>query len=109
MRISVPALAVATMLPALSGCIASTVLDVATAPVRMAGKAVDLTTTSQSEADEKRGREIRRREERLGKLEREYRRHGRDCADGDREACAQARDDRDEMQAIMPGIPYERD
>ena len=32
-----------------------------------AGKAVDLATTSQSEADQKRGREIRREEERLGR------------------------------------------
>ena len=54
----------------LSGCL-GTVADVVTAPVKVAGKAVDLATTSQSEADEKRGREIRRREERLGKLERE--------------------------------------
>lgn len=52
----------------LPGCIARTALDVATAPVKVAGKAVDLATTSQSEADEKRGRELRKREERLGKL-----------------------------------------
>jgi hypothetical protein len=35
----------------LSGCIARTVVGVVTAPVRVAGKAVDLTTTSQSEAE----------------------------------------------------------
>ena len=52
----------------LSGCLAKTVVDVATLPVKAASKAVDLATTSQSEADEKRGREIRRREERLAKL-----------------------------------------
>ena len=34
----------------LQGCIASTVLDVATLPVKVAGRAVDLATTSQSEA-----------------------------------------------------------
>ena len=44
-------------------------------PPRRSGsqrKAVDLATTSQSEADEKRGREMRQREERLGKLQREF-------------------------------------
>ena len=40
----------------LNGCLAKTVVDVATLPVRAAGKAVDLATTSQSEADENRGR-----------------------------------------------------
>ena len=38
----------------------------------MASSAVDVATTSQSEADQKRGREIRQREERLGKLQRDY-------------------------------------
>lgn len=76
----------------LTGCIARTVVDVATAPVRVAGKAVDMATTSQSEADEKRGRDLRRREERLGKLERKEERARRDCYDGDRQACEQADD-----------------
>ena len=40
---------------ALGGCVARTAVNVATAPVRVAGKAVDLATTSQSERDEKRG------------------------------------------------------
>ena len=48
---------------ALSGCLAKTALDVATAPVRVASKAVDMATTSQSEADEKRGRELRKQDE----------------------------------------------
>ena len=51
----------------LSGCLAKTAFDVATAPVRVASKAVDLATTSQSEADEKRGRELRKEEERRGR------------------------------------------
>jgi hypothetical protein len=55
---------------ALSGCIASTALDIVTLPVRAAGAAVDAVTTSQSEADEKRGREIRKQEEREGKAAR---------------------------------------
>lgn len=65
-------LALCAVVPFLSGCIAKTAVDVATAPVKVGSKAVDLATTSQSEADEKRGREIRQREERLGKLQRRY-------------------------------------
>ena len=45
--------------PLLSGCLAKTALDVATAPVKVASKAADMATTSQSEADEKRGRAAR--------------------------------------------------
>ena len=57
----------ALLLPfALSGCIVGTVaetaVDVATLPVKVVAKGVDLATTSQSEADQKRGREIRQRE-----------------------------------------------
>ena len=45
----------------LSGCIAKTALDVVTLPVKAASKTVDVMTTSQSEADEKRGRAVRER------------------------------------------------
>ena len=45
----------------LSGCIAQTAVDIVTLPVKVASKTVDVLTTSQSEADEKRGREIRKR------------------------------------------------
>ncbi|MBD3729974.1 MAG: hypothetical protein IE933_09735 [Sphingomonadales bacterium] len=93
----------------LSGCLAKTALDVATAPVRVAGKAVDVATTSQSEADEKRGREIRKREERLGKLERQYDKQRAACSKGDERACADARDTYDEIQQILPTIPAEPD
>lgn len=62
---------------------------------------------AQSEADEKRGREIRRREERLAKLERDYEKQLDDCEDGDRRACDDARDTYAEMQQIIPSIPYE--
>ena len=109
MRTPLPALVALSALPVLSGCLAKTALDVVTAPVRVAGKAVDMATTSQSEADEKRGREIRRREERIGKLERQYRRNARDCEDGDRDACRAAREDREAMDDAMSGVPYERD
>ena len=56
--------------PLLSGCvgtIAKTTVDVVTLPVKVASAGVDAVTTSQSEADEKRGREIRKEEERRGK------------------------------------------
>jgi hypothetical protein len=56
--------------PLLSGCvgtIAETAVDVVTLPVKVASAGVDAVTTSQSEADEKRGREIRKEEERRGK------------------------------------------
>ena len=43
----------------LGGCLAKTALDVATAPVKIASRGVDLATTSQSEADETRGRSDR--------------------------------------------------
>ena len=46
----------------LGGCLAKTALDVASAPVKIACRGVDLATTSLSVADEARGRELRRRE-----------------------------------------------
>ena len=91
----------------LQGCLAKTALDLATLPVRAGSKAVDLATTSQSEADENRGREIRRREEQLGKLERRYRDQREDCEDGDARACDEARKTYAEIQRILPTIPYE--
>ena len=88
-------LALIILLPvtlALPGCLAKTVVDVATLPVKAVGKGVDMATTSQSEADEKRGREIRRREARLAQLERDY---------------DDARNSYAEMQQIIPSIPVE--
>ncbi|SFF78410.1 hypothetical protein SAMN05518801_101500 [Novosphingobium sp. CF614] len=101
-----PALALCA-LPLLSGCIARTAASLVTAPVRVAGKAADMATTSQSEADENRGREIRHREERLGKLERQYQKHLRECDDGNEDSCLKARNDHAEMQYLMPSVPYE--
>ncbi len=46
-----------------SGCV-STAVGLATAPVRVASKVVDLTTTSQAEADRNRGRDMRHAEAR---------------------------------------------
>lgn len=94
---------------ALQGCLAKTALDIATLPVRAGAKAVDLATTSQSEADENRGRELRKREEQLGKLERRYANQREDCEDGDRRACESARETYAEIQRILPTIPYEPD
>ena len=73
----------------LPGCVASVVGDVVTAPIKVVSKTADVMTTSQSEADEKRGRELRKQEERLGKLARKRDKSREECADGDREACIQ--------------------
>ncbi len=91
----------------LSGCLVRTAANVVTAPVRVASKAVDLATTSQSESDENRGREIRRREERLGRLERDYEKQVEECEDGDRGACRDAEETREEMRELMRYIPAE--
>jgi hypothetical protein len=57
---------------ALSGCtVARTAVDVVSIPVKVASAGVDAATTSQSEADEKRGREIRKAEEARGRQLRE--------------------------------------
>lgn len=93
----------------LPGCIARTAAKIVAAPVNLASGAVDAATTSQSEADEKRGREIRKREERLGKLEREYRKQRTKCGDGDQSACARASQINEEMRLIIPTIPGERE
>lgn len=60
---------------ALGGCaigqIANTAVDVAMLPVKIASAGVDAATTSQSEADEKRGRELRKADEQRARDERE--------------------------------------
>ena len=55
---------------ALTGCIAQTALEVATLPVKVASAGVDAATTSQAEADRKRGEQIRKYEECLGREQR---------------------------------------
>lgn len=56
---------------ALSGCVVETVaktaIDVVTLPVKVASAGVDAVTTSQKEADEKRGKEARKADEERGK------------------------------------------
>jgi hypothetical protein len=55
---------------ALPGCVAKTALDIVTLPVKAASAAVDAATTSQAEADQKRGRQIREYEECVGREDR---------------------------------------
>src|SRR5687768_12275802 len=63
---------------ALTGCVAQAALDIVTLPVKVASAGVDAVTVSQSEADEKRGRAIRKHEECLGKEARRAHKQGRD-------------------------------
>ena len=53
------------------GTIAETAVDVATIPVKVVSAGVDAATTSQSEADEKRGRDLRKAEEERGRQQRQ--------------------------------------
>lgn len=69
----------------LSGCLVRTAANVVTLPVRAASASVDAVTTSQSEADERRGRQIREEEERLGRIARRCERNP------DREECDELR------------------
>lgn len=101
------ALALAAL--ALQGCLARAAVDVVTLPVRAVSAGVDAATTSQSEADEKRGRAIRKREERLGELGREYAKAMERCGDGDDEACDRAQSLRAEQRALLEAGPEERD
>lgn len=59
----------------LGGCIvydaAETAVDVASVPVKVVSAGVDAATTSQSEADEKRGRELRKADEQRAREARE--------------------------------------
>ena len=52
---------------ALSGCIARTAVGLVTLPVRAVSAGVDAVTTSQSEADRARGRQLREEDERRGR------------------------------------------
>ena len=58
--------------PLLTGCVVGTVaktaVDIVTLPVKVASAGVDAATTSQAEADQKRGREARKQDEERGKL-----------------------------------------
>ncbi len=98
-------LAAAMLLPLVLGGCVSTIGKVVTAPVNIASSAVDMATTSQSEADEKRGRALRKRDEEIGKLQRRYEQHLKACDRGDREACNKARDDYADIQQLRASTP----
>lgn len=79
---------IALLAPLLAaGCVAKTAYHVVTFPVKAGAKAVDWTTTSQSEADRNRGRAERKREERAAKerrkAEKRCRQHPEDCQASD--------------------------
>jgi uncharacterized lipoprotein YajG len=69
----------------LSGCLVRTAANVVTLPVKAVSAGVDAATTSQSEADQRRGREIREEEERLGRIARRCERNP------DRDECEELR------------------
>ena len=87
----------------LQGCVTSLVKNVVTAPVKIVSKTADVLTTSQSESDEKRGRDMRKREENLGKLSRQLNKAQESCADGDRNACKKAEDIREQIEDERDG------
>ena len=87
-------------LPLLSGCV-STVKSVVTAPVKAVGQVADWTTTSQDESDRNRGRELRKREEQLGKLTRERDKAAEKCRNGKEEQCQRAEVLEHEIEAEM--------
>lgn len=105
MRGTIRLIGIAVGALALQGCLAKTVVDVATLPVKAAGQTVDWATTSQDEADRNRGRELRRSEERYGKLQREYEKQNRKCQAGDDRACAKAQATWDEMESLRSTLP----
>jgi hypothetical protein len=55
----------------LGGCLVRTAADIVTLPVKAVGAGVDALTTSQAEADQRRGRELREAEERVGRAARQ--------------------------------------
>jgi uncharacterized lipoprotein YajG len=82
------------LLPAfllLQACLAKTAVDIVTLPVRVVSAGVDAVTTSQAEADQRRGRQIREEEQREGRIARRCEHHP------DREECRarRAREDDD--------------
>lgn len=105
MRATVRLIVTASAALGLQGCLAKTVVDVATLPVKAASQTADWATTSQDEADRNRGRELRRDEERYGKLQRDYTRQYGKCQDGDDRACAQAQATWDEMETLKNTLP----
>lgn len=69
--------ALAPLALVLSGCV-QTAVDIVTLPVKAVSKTADVLTTSQAEADEKRGRAMRKHEECIGKEQRRAAKEGRE-------------------------------
>lgn len=86
--------------PLLAGCV-SAVKSVVTAPVKAVGQVADWSTTSQDESDRNRGRELRKSEERVGKLSRQRDRAAEKCRNGDEEQCRRAEVLEHEIEAEM--------
>jgi uncharacterized lipoprotein YajG len=61
----------ALLAPLLLAACVQTVASIVTLPVKVASRAVDLATTSQSEKDEKAGKQMRKQDEERGRLYRE--------------------------------------
>ena len=97
MRILIGAMLAA---PLLAGCV-STVKTIVTAPVKAVGQVADWSTTSQDESDRNCGREMRKREEQLGKLSRQRDKAAEKCRDGKEEQCQRAEVLEHEIEAIM--------
>jgi len=92
---------------ALGGCLAKTAIGVVTAPVRAVSQAADWATTSQDEADRARGRDVRRREEDVGRLQRNYEEQAAICEQGNDRACRDAVATQREIVRLRPGLPLE--
>ncbi len=75
-------LLIVLLLP-LAGCGVRTIAKVVTLPIKATAKAVDLATTSQEEADLKRGREARKAEEKAEKERRKAEKQARKAAERD--------------------------
>lgn len=88
----------------LSGCV-STAKTVVTAPFKAAGKVVDWSTTSQEEADRNRGRAMREREAKIGKLGKDRQKALARCERGDQGQCQRAQILDHEIDALM-AAPY---
>lgn len=86
--------------PLLGGCVGA-VKSVVTAPVKAVGQVADWSTTSQDESDRNRGRALREREERLGKLSRQRDKAAEKCRDGSEEQCQRAEVLAHEIEAEM--------
>lgn len=90
----------ALAVPLLSGCFGA-VKSVVTAPVKAVGQVADWSTTSQDEADRNRGRAMRAREEKLGKLSRQRDKAAEKCRDGNQDQCQRAEVLEHEIEAVM--------